>query len=522
MKTIFARPSPGINSMRRHACKVQRRVIKGRCGQSRPEESVRSLVWRTLLLNQKREDLMTLPGTPAYSPGLFVNRETEIRRVTDALQGIADGKAEHARTIVFRGERGLGKSWLAIHLHRYVLREEAPRLLLQHSIVSFLINLTPPFDHSIEETTPAGEWRITREEADRIVAGGDQAFEAVLQRMLNWLAEQLDVVRAPYAPVRDLSAWLAMDIKNKLDQEASLLICLTLDSIFEVNQDFLDVLERHVLATLAALPRVLIVMTGRGRPYLWKSPYLRAEREEQPLQPFGVEQVADQIRRALHDTPDLPEPVNQLSDDAITRLAERVIAMGGGYPLTNHLLALALVRRALDRLPDDQRNNAERLADALDQTPIDIEILEQVADRLLEVVPADDRHSLREAFEALCVLKDGFRENEMPYLLAARRNQMPEGAEYGLPEMRKLRDRLLGTNLMRWQDKRYMLDEAVRAVLETYLKLAHPDVWKRLHERAATLYQEWGDKYKSADYLKRAAFHARMLRETTDATVDVT
>jgi hypothetical protein len=463
---------------------------------------------------------MTLPGPPAYSPGLFVNRETEIRRVTDALQGIADGKAEHARTIVFRGERGLGKSWLAIHLHRHILREEAPRLLPQHRIVSFLINLNPLFDHSRDEAAPEGEWHVTREEADTIVVGSEQAFDSVLRRLLNWLAEELDVVRAPFAPVRDLSAWLAMDVKHELDQEASLLLCLTLDSVFEVNQAFLDVLERHVLATLAALPRVLIVMTGRGRPYLWKSPYLRAEHEEQPLQPFGVEQVVDQIRRALRDTPDLPESVNQLSDDAITRLAQRVIAMGGGYPFTNHLLTHALVHRALDVLPDDQRTDPEHLAKALDQTPIDVAILAQVADRLLEVIPADDRRSLREAFEALCVLKDGFRENEMPYLLAARRNQRPEGPEYGLPEMRKLRDRLLETNLVRWQDKRYILDEAVRAVLETYLKRACSDAWKHLHECAATLYLEWGNRYNSAYYRDRAAFHTRVLASTGSTGAD--
>lgn len=466
---------------------------------------------------------MTLPESPAYRPELFVNRETEIRRVTDALREIADGKTEHARTIIFRGERGLGKSWLALHLHRHALREEAPRLLPQRRIVSFLINLTPPVDHAMRENASESEWYITRDEVALVANGDEQKFEPVLRRLLNWLTERLGVVRAPFAPVRDLSAWLAMDVKQKLEKESNLLLCMLLDSVFEANHAFLDALERHVLATLAALPRVLIIMTGRGRPYLWKSPYLRTEREEQPLQPFRLEQVVDQIRRSLRDASGLPATVNQLSDDAITRLAQQVIATGGGYPLTNHLLALALVHRALDRLPDDQRNNAERLADALDRTPIDVEILEQVADRLLEVVPADDRHTLREAFEALCVLKDGFRENEMPHLLAVRRNGKPEGPEYELPAVRKLRDRLLETNLVRWQDKRYALDEAVRAVLETYLKLAHPNVWKRLHERAAALYQEWGDKYKSAHYRDRAAFHAGVLRGATDATtVDVT
>ncbi|MCS6937771.1 MAG: hypothetical protein NZM94_00790 [Roseiflexus sp.] len=464
---------------------------------------------------------MTLPEPLAYRSGLFVNRETEIELVMDALQGIANGKTEQARTIVFRGERGLGKSWLVLHLHRHVLREEAPRLLPQRRIVSFLINLTPPVNRGTGETALAGEWHITSEEALLIASKDEQSFEPVLRRLLNWLAEQLEVVRAPFAPVRDLSAWLAMDVRQKLDKEPNLVICLILDSVFETNHAFLDVLERYVLAALAALPRVLIVMTGRGRPYLWKSPYLRAERDEQPLSPFKDDHVIDQIRRTFRETSDLPEAVNQLSDAAFTRLAQRVIETGGGYPLTNHLLAMALVRRAFDMLPDDQRNNAERLAEVLDQTPINVEILEQVADRLLEVVPADDRHTLREAFEALCVLKDGFRENEMPYLLAARRNGKPEEPEYALPEMRKLRDRLLETNLVRWQDKRYALDEAVRAVLEAYLKLAHPDVWKRLHQSAARLYQEWGNKYSIAYYRDRAAFHFAMLQKETGQTVDV-
>ncbi|MFQ3684809.1 MAG: hypothetical protein SNJ51_21290, partial [Roseiflexus sp.] len=238
---------------------------------------------------------MTLPAPPAYSPELFVNRETEIKRVTDALQQAADEKVEHAQTIVFRGERGLGKSWLAIHVHRYVLKEEAPRLLPEHHIKSLLIHLAPLGDDPEPEDLPEGEWRISHEEAQQIAGGDEQAIETVLQRMLNWLAEQLGVVRAPYAPARDLSAWLAQDIKQKLDQEKGLVICLILDSVFESNRDFLDHLERYVLAAMAALPRVLIMMTGRGRMYLWKSPYLRVEREEQMLSPFKSEQVIEQI-----------------------------------------------------------------------------------------------------------------------------------------------------------------------------------------------------------------------------------
>jgi hypothetical protein len=287
-------------------------------------------------------------------------------------------------------------------------------------------------------------------------------------------------------------------------------ICLILDSVFETNWSFLDHLERYLLAAFAALPRVLIVMTGRGRPYLWKSPYLRTEREDQSLTPFSVEQVAEQIRRSLSSAPHLSPAVAGLSNEALTRLARRIIDLGGGYPLTNELLAGAFVRQALDSMPGD-----ENLEQALDRETIDAGVLEEVVCRLLEVVLEDRRGRLREAFDALCVLKDGFRENEMPYLLAALRNIKPEGSAYSMSAMRELRDRLIETNLVRWQDKRYVLDEAVRIVLERHLKLQRHNVWRRLHEHAADLYETWAQKYPgSRGYFEpRANYHRSVLEE---------
>jgi hypothetical protein len=449
---------------------------------------------------------MSLTDPPVYRPDLFVNREQEIETVNRALQNIArgGGDAEQVRTIVFRGERGLGKSWLALHLHRSVLKDEA---LPNYRIVSLFVRLAPlPEGLTVDKQ----EWHITDDDASRIAEGDERHYELLLQKLVAWVAEQLGIVRAPYAPVRDLSAWLAQDVKKKLESERNLVICLILDSVFETNWNFLDHLERYLLAAFAALPRVLIVMTGRGRPYLWKSPYLRTEREDQSLTPFSVEQVVEQIRRSFGNAPNLSPAVAGLSDEALTRLARRVIDLGGGYPLTNELLASAFVRQALDRLPE-----GGSLEQALDRETIDASVLENVANRLLEVVPGDQRHSLDEIFNALCVLKDGFRENEMPYLLAALRNTQPEGSAYTIAAMRELRDRLIETNLVRWQDKRYVLDEAVRTVLEQYLKLQRRDVWRRLHACAADLYATWAQKYPgSRGYFdQRAVYHRSILGE---------
>ncbi|MGQ9550430.1 MAG: hypothetical protein ACUVSW_12520 [Roseiflexus sp.] len=455
---------------------------------------------------------MVLTDPPAYDPDLFVNREHEIRVVTDALQGIARGDPEQVRTIMFRGERGLGKSWLAIHLHRFILKEEAPRILPGYRVMSLLFYLTsPPSTRADFE----GEWRIESDDEQAIAGGDETRYEPVLQNLLAWVAKQLDVIRAPYAPLRDMAAWLAQDVKQLLDGKQNLLICLLFDSVFETNWHFLDYLERYLLATFAALPRVLIVMTGRGRPYLWKSPYLRTECEEQSLTPFSGEQVAEQIRRSLTRSSDFSAMVTRLSDSAIERLAQQVIDLGGGYPLTNDLLAGALVRQALNRLPDDRRTSVEHLTEALHREEIDADVLQEVALRLLDVVPQERRDRLRKAFDALCVLKEGFRENEMPYLLAALQNTQPEGEQYTIAAMRALRDQLLETNLVRWQDKRYVLDEAVRAVLEQYLKLRRPDDWRRLHECAAHLYTEWAQKYQSSrdHYEQRAVYHRSVLEE---------
>ena len=503
--------SPGITIMQPSAVYLRHRVDKNQ----------RNLAWQStssmprissMFVDQGNGRISMTQTDPlvyqaVYQADLFVNREKEIETVTKALENIARGDAEQVRTIVFQGERGLGKSWLALHLHRSVLKQTSSDPPPAYRILSLLICLTPP-----PERLQKGEreWYITND--NQIASGDERHYEHLLQELLAWIAKQLDIVRSPYASLRDLSAWLAQDLRKKLESEQDLIICLILDSVFEANRSFLDYLERYLLAAFAALPRVLIIMTGRGRPYLWKSPYLRLEREDQSLTPFSLEQVAEQIRRSLRDI----SVTANLSDEAIEQLAKKVINLGGGYPLTNELLARALVHQVLGRSP-----KSDDLEQAINSATIDDKVLENVASRLLEVIPAQWRDKLREVLNALCVLKDGFREHEMPYFLAELRNTKPEGPEYTIKAMRGLRDLLLETNLGRWQDARYVLDEAVRTVLEQLLKLQKREVWRRLHERAVNLYEDWAKRYpNSRQYFEqRATYHRGVLAEDVGHSV---
>jgi len=155
---------------------------------------------------------MTQTDLPVYKDDLFVNREKEIETVTKALENIARGDAEQVRTIVFRGERGLGKSWLALHLHRSAIKEKASTRIPDYRIVSFLISLTPPLK---ELQVGEREWYITSNDISQIESGDERHYEHLLQELLAWIAKQLDIVRSPYASLRDLSAWLAQDLRKK-------------------------------------------------------------------------------------------------------------------------------------------------------------------------------------------------------------------------------------------------------------------------------------------------------------------
>ncbi len=158
-------------------------------------------------------------------------------------------------------------------------------------------------------------------------------------------------------------------------------------------------------------------------------------------------------------------------------------------PLTARLLTEALMQKA----------KPEQIADS----SIDGAMIAQVSDQLLKGIIDDD--NVRHQLETISILNEGFRENEMAILLT----DSDKHASPDLAQARRLVDQLLASGLLRWQDRRYVIDEAARAVLEAKLRLNQRERWRALHQRAAEQYQAWHARYNYPYYSERAEYHRK-------------
>jgi len=117
--------------------------------------------------------------------------------------------------------------------------------------------------------------------------------------------------------------------------------------------------------------------------------------------------------------------------------------------------------------------------------------LQECAEELLKSV-AD----LRPYFQALCVLR-AFDEDRMAPLLATWFSDDP--AKWDYQRCRRIREDMVATRLVRWRGGQgYVMDEAVRTVLENALREAESERWRVLHQAACDLYTCWVEQYPTA------------------------
>lgn len=346
-----------------------------------------------------------------YDPNKFIDRDEEIKQILNLLKQ----SQPRVRAVVIDGDRGVGKTWLSLHLHRTIFKQEIT------GITSWIFSLWSPG----EDYHPEGE----KEQAnERFLREGEQ-YKFKIDDFTEIIIKSLTIELPPKPELVEKVDSIRRYVQSHVDER----FVLILDSAYESDWSLLEQLETHFLGNLLTLSNFFVIVTGRGRPYPWKVPYL-IESIRFGLGPFSVDQVKKQIEKfGLSST---------LSVDEI-------FSIGAGWPLFTEQLA-----RASDRA----------------------EALEIARDILFAVLPAHERTEVREYFEALSPL-DGFGEAEAAIMVKTYKKN---GDQDGRAICRKMNE----TRLVSWKNGRYEMNTPVKEILRQYLLAHDKDRWVRLHAAA--------------------------------------
>jgi hypothetical protein len=385
----------------------------------------------------------------------FVDRQGEIALVLDKIRALLRREMVHQRTVAFYGPRGSGKTWLVEEIVRQLVEDEEFR--------SWVIVLPVAVRVPLVGTPLKGVEKILRMALQQVsmARGGDSiASEAV-------------------AGPGELSAWLVREAKILWEAKHPLVVVV--DGIDEAHPDLLRKLEDYLLGPLVKEPGTLVVLGGRTRDprptggYTWMLPELKLYSEEWILDPFNEEWTRKQLERLEDLYPGAAPAASEIRKE------------GGGYPLSNFILAGGLAGA-----PPVWRDKAAAFTRCASELLVDVD---------KEWWPY---------FEALCVL-NAFDEDRMPPLLDAHPRCV--GSDWSFGKCLPIRERMVRTRLAHWQAEAggYVMDRAVRIVLQIALQENGIELWRRLHQTARDLYVEWAERYPQSAHRwqPEAEYHAQ-------------
>lgn len=371
-----------------------------------------------------------------YLHDQFVNRVDDWRFVVDKAERLAANVAQDRRVIIFHGARGAGKSWL--------LQEIKHQLgLNQSGIRAIYISLS-----------------------DFVAIPVENAMQVILHDLDAEVACLTGMNSTPNAD--DLAGWASCFIDNvrRLDK----VLVLLFDHVDESPDALLALLEDHCLSPLSVEPKVLIVLAGLGKHYIWKGPELRLKSEERTLARFNHVHTLEQLKK---------------QSPASVAYAADIHAISDGYPWLNYLLRDIFVSRPAT--------------------------LRYAKDTLFG---AQTRLIAQPHLEALCVLR-AFDENRMSIMFAAYYRQPT--ASWSMADCRNIRGQLTQARLALWDKERqaFALDSAVKSVLENSFYEDDRPRWLELQCTAYCLYRKWAARYPRTAILwqTEAEYHAQRIAD---------
>ncbi|RJP55468.1 MAG: ATP-binding protein [Anaerolineaceae bacterium] len=347
----------------------------------------------------------TFTPSSSYDPKKFIDREEEIQQILTLLKQ----SQPRVRAVVIDGDRGVGKTWLSLHLQRTIFKEKIT------GVTSWLFSLWSPG----ENYRPEGERAQANE---RFLRDGEQLK---LDEFLEIIINSLPIELPPNPELAEKVDSIRRYVQSHVDDR----FILILDSAYESDWSLLEQLETHFLGNLLTLSNFFVIVTGRGRPYPWKVPYLIEAIRFRPGK-FTVEQINEQLKRF------------QLTSLLTTK---EIYNIGGGWPLfTEHLARSKNLNQALS---------------------VAVNIL-------FAVVPVQEREQIRKYFEALSPL-DGFGETEAALLVGNYEKNVQDG--------RAICRRMNETRLISWKNGRYEINEPVLKILRQHLLLNYRELWIQLN-----------------------------------------
>ncbi len=389
-----------------------------------------------------------------YQPNLFINRENEINT---ALAGIESFHIDRSRdrALIFTGVRRVGKTWFSLHLARTLIPASA--------LGTFFVSLLPVAEGG---KPGAGEWwpetELPRSEPDQSSDG--QGLE-ILTGLLDKISQHWQTTPIKTGDLDDKSKYLQRDV-SELPADQTLV--LIIDSAYESPPGLFGLFQRYILTPLTHTSRVFTIITGRGTPPLWSSPYLRTAPTIKMV-PFRPNQIA----RLLAD-PRLPQRPAE---------GETIAEISGGYPGTARLIAESAHEDPYDAIPG-------------------------VLEELLADVPHVDWKIVRLYLDRICVFTRPFKESEVDALLQQMNDQ-----EISLEDARLANDRLIEIHLLEWHSGGYELNESIRIPLEKYLKRKAADTWDFYRNAAVDLFTQLETKLTAEGYAEAASYYSSYAQE---------